>query len=205
MVALDGVLLLDDPGQPCYTGNPAERNIFRSGRSHSSFKLEGHEPNPIDPGKLFELADLTNATITTWKPEAGLMAGRHEGYHRLNPALTAERQVELRNGVLTVEDSLTAAQGGAAIPPIILSFVCAIGVAPLCLGNGTVILAAHGRRFRLQMPGAPWLTVVEATGYAPGFGWRESTMAIRARLAKPQLDAQGRIAWSWSLRPEPGA
>jgi hypothetical protein len=105
----DGVDILADPGNYCYHGEPAWREWFRSTGAHNTIEIGGVSQSESGGPFLWN----SQATTTTLSTEIGEQAvqtwsAEHDGYQRLNPAVTHRRSATLDSPGrrLTVVDNL---------------------------------------------------------------------------------------------------
>jgi len=101
-----GELVIADPGTFCYTGDPVQRNLFRSTRAHATVTVDGQEQSPFLPGRLFALPDAAAATALVQASSANgaQFVGQHRGYERLG--VLHRREVRLGGGALIAFDHL---------------------------------------------------------------------------------------------------
>ena len=66
---IEGKDLLVDPGTYCYTGNPVQRNKFRSVRNHNTLNWLNIEPCSLEKG-LFTLKEEGKLTIEDYKVDS---------------------------------------------------------------------------------------------------------------------------------------
>jgi hypothetical protein len=126
----DGKPVVVDPGTYVYSGNAAERNLFRSTRAHNSVVVDGEEQNRFWPGLLFRMMDDTRSDAKVWRAgtEHVRFLGEHSGYRRLRGRVGVKRQVELdlRRETLLVCDTLS----GKGTHTLEWFFHLAPGIAP---------------------------------------------------------------------------
>ncbi|MCL5289116.1 MAG: heparinase II/III family protein [Acidobacteria bacterium] len=106
----DGRPVVVDPGTYLYSGNAAERNLFRSTRAHNTVVVDGEEQNRFWPGLLFRMMDDTRSDARIWRAGAERVefVGEHSGYRRLRGKLNVTRRVALdpRREMLFMGDTL---------------------------------------------------------------------------------------------------
>jgi len=115
--AFDGRPIVVDPGLPCYAGDPAARNLFRSTRYHNTIEIAGAEQNRFWPALLFRIVDDTRSRTDQWRSDASgtFFAGSHSGYVRLPEHALVHRNLRLTIGdTLAMHDAVELA-GPAAI------------------------------------------------------------------------------------------
>jgi hypothetical protein len=126
----DGKPVVVDPGTYLYSGDAAERNVFRSTRAHNTVMVDGEEQNRFWPGLLFRMMDDTRSDAKVWR--AGLerveFVGEHAGYQRLRGKVGVTRRVALdrRGDILFVGDALR----GTGTHKLEWFFHLAPGIAP---------------------------------------------------------------------------
>lgn len=107
-----GAPVVVDPGSVTYTRDPAVRNALRSTAAHNTVEVDGEEINPIDPNRLFSLADQSNARAEVFQRGAEIdrLIVAHDGYRRLENGGTLERTLILdkRERALSVVDAFFA-------------------------------------------------------------------------------------------------
>jgi hypothetical protein len=110
--ALDGRGIVVDPGLPCYSGDPAARNLFRSTRYHNTVEVAGAEQNRFWPALLFRIVDDTRSRTEEWRADAAgaSFAGFHSGYLRLPQRAAVRRELRVTSDdTLTVQDAVELA------------------------------------------------------------------------------------------------
>jgi heparinase II/III-like protein len=165
--SLDGRGVILDPGLPCYAGDPAMRNLFRSTRYHNSVEVAGAEQNRFWPALLFRIVDDTRSRIDHWRAdESGTsFAGFHSGYLRLPERTLVRREMRLASDdTLAVRDSVELA-GAAALA---WHFHCApeISIEPAAHESGAAVSAAAGMNLHSRWRLGPALLAVY-TGFPP--------------------------------------
>jgi hypothetical protein len=80
-----GHTFITDCGSYGYSGDPQERNRFRSTACHNTARIDGVEINRFDPNRLFWLEDDAKPKILQWlsRPEYDFLSAAHFGYRRL--------------------------------------------------------------------------------------------------------------------------
>jgi hypothetical protein len=104
-LALNGQVLVIDPGTYVYTADPVERNRFRSTAFHSTLRIDGLEQNELRDDDLFLMADRTRAEMLA--SDATSFEGRHHGF----PGAIHTRLLELHGDELHVRDTVESAVG----------------------------------------------------------------------------------------------
>jgi hypothetical protein len=80
-----GHTFITDCGSFTYSGNPQERNRFRSTACHNTARIDAAEINRFDPDALFTLENDAKPKILQWltRPECDFLSAAHFGYMRL--------------------------------------------------------------------------------------------------------------------------
>ena len=178
----DGRLVVCDPGSPCYTCHPEERDRFRSTRAHATIVVDGREQAPMPPGRPFALPDAARATRVTFGRER--FAGEHRGYARLG--VVHRREIELLEDAVRVHDQLLGT-GAHAIElrfpfpstdararpptPFELRWLEALGAPALSVGSHGVEIGPSDAPLALLVvvSGLELQPSLEDTGYSPGY------------------------------------
>lgn len=108
-LSLAGVPVIVDSGTYSYSGDPRARNRFRAAAAHNVIVLDGEEPSPIDPARLFELAPTAGCELEQWSesPERAELTVLARDYSRLPQPLLVRRRFTLTDRAgLSVEDEL---------------------------------------------------------------------------------------------------
>jgi hypothetical protein len=153
-LALNGQVLVIDPGTYVYTADPVERNRFRSTAFHSTLRIDGLEQNELRDDDLFLMADRTRAEMLA--SDAMSFEGRHHGF----PGATHTRRLQLHGDELQVRDTVESAIGHE----LEWTFPLAPGV------EDRLEISAEGLDF-----------VREQGWYSPRYGVRVPTTFLRAR------------------------
>jgi hypothetical protein len=153
-LALNGQVLVIDPGTYVYTADPVERNRFRSTAFHSTLRIDGLEQNELRDDDLFLMADRTRAEMLA--SDATSFEGRHHGF----PGAIHTRRLELHGDELHVRDTVESAIGHE----LEWTFPLAPGA------EDRLEISAEGLDFR---PEQGW--------YSPRYGVRVPTTFLRAR------------------------
>jgi hypothetical protein len=153
-LALNGQVLVIDPGTYVYTADPVERNRFRSTAFHSTLRIDGLEQNELRDDDLFLVADRTRAEMLA--SDATSFEGRHHGF----PGAIHTRRLELHGDELHVRDTVESAIGHE----LEWTFPLAPGA------EDRLEISAEGLDFR---PEQGW--------YSPRYGVRVPTTFLRAR------------------------
>ena len=193
----DGCPIVVDPGLPCYSTDPAARNLFRSTRYHNTVEIAGAEQNRFWPALLFRIVDDTRSHTHEWSAGDGgaTFIGSHSGYARL-----AERAIVRRQLCLTPDDTLAVLDlvelAGAA--PVAWYFHFAPGIDPKPMTNASPALPVLGMvlhsRWQLgPMQLAVWTAfpprVLESSA---GMGWIAPHFG--KKVEAPTLEFRGNFA-----------
>lgn len=96
-VSVDGVPLLVDPGQYCYTPWPQMRNAFRSVSAHNTIMIDTAEQSPVFfPTRMsYSMIDQANPRCLAWEvtPTGSRFVGKHSGYRRLRGGGDHQREI----------------------------------------------------------------------------------------------------------------
>lgn len=100
----DGTPWIIDPGTPCYTGDPALRNLFRSTAAHNTVMVDRREIAEF-AGLWRVREDRTATEVLVFDPDANLVRARHHAYReRDRGGVIHEREIRLeQNGVRIVD------------------------------------------------------------------------------------------------------
>ena len=92
-LAVNGSLMLQDPGTFTYTGSSELRNLFRGSSSHNALTLDG-EPQSVPDGP-FTWRSVASCSTDAWlsHPRFDFVSGRHDGYQRLTAPATHVRSI----------------------------------------------------------------------------------------------------------------
>ncbi len=112
-----GVDVLVDPGTYDYFTYPDYRAYFRSTKAHNTVEIDGLDQSRMQG--LFLWGSRADAKCVEWKPtdNGGLFIGEHNGYQRLDDAVTHRRTVELNGetGELLIHDDIIASGSHEAV------------------------------------------------------------------------------------------
>lgn len=169
--ALDGELLIVDPGCFVYTASPAERNAFRSTAYHNTPQVAGEEINRfVRPDYLWTLHCDARPDVRLWETGEGrtTIVMSHSGYERLRPPVRPVRRIELDHAAhrLTIEDWFEGRGAQVRIP--------------LHLALGVSAAPDSDQMFRLQTSSGiymlswecagEWSCEIQASRLAPIYG-----------------------------------
>jgi len=112
-VSACGTSFIVDPGSYVYTADLHERHLFRSTAYHSTVQIDGVEQNTTDEQTAFVIGDEAHPRALKWETnaDADQVVAEHDGYRRLNRAVTHRRSVRLdkTNRFWMVEDEFIGA------------------------------------------------------------------------------------------------
>jgi heparinase II/III-like protein len=112
-VSACGTSFILDPGSYVYTADLHERHLFRSTAYHSTVQIDSVEQNTTDEQTPFVIGDEAHPRVVEWETTADFdyVVAEHDGYRRLNRALTHRRSVRFdkTNRFWMVEDEFTGA------------------------------------------------------------------------------------------------
>jgi uncharacterized heparinase superfamily protein len=104
----DGATFITDCGSYVYTGNPKERNAFRSTASHNTGRVDQCEMNRFEPDSLFHLENDAKPKVLQWltRPEFDYLSCAHFGFTRLKSPVVHQRRFLLDrvSDYLIIED-----------------------------------------------------------------------------------------------------
>ena len=111
-VSACGTSFLSDPGTFVYTGDCAQRHLFRSTGYHSTIEIDGAEQNTIEVETPFRMADETRPRVLHWETgeDRDIVVAEHYGYRKLpNGPITHRRTVSIdkRERYWVIEDTLS--------------------------------------------------------------------------------------------------
>ena len=94
-VSACGTSFIVDPGSYVYTADLHERHLFRTTAYHSTVQIDGVEQNTTDEQTPFVIGDEAHPRALKWETnaEADQVIAEHDGYRRLNRAVTHRRSV----------------------------------------------------------------------------------------------------------------
>ena len=166
-INVDGKDLIVDPGTYCYTGNPPERNRFRSVHNHNTLSWENIEPCSLERG-LFRLPEEGTLTVNPQIINHGssVISGIYEYGGRFH-----RRTISVDNIQKTIK-----IEDNCSHPNAIITFIIAPGVD---LSYVTFGFSLNNTRFYFE--GISSFTE-EVTSYSPGYGVKQSVKVLRAHL-----------------------
>jgi Heparinase II/III-like protein/Heparinase II/III N-terminus len=192
----DGVSLIVDPGSFVYTSDFDARNLFRSTACHNTLCVDGTEQNEMRPEWIFRLFETANAEHVSFDDRADAIeyVGRHHGYERLPDPVTHERVVRLHKatGALEIVDRLH----GRGDHELRWHFHLAPGVAAEPVGETTIVLSVHGRRWLLTLSSGLRAAVGPAA-YSPSYGVKVPCLAIDATT---HASIDGHREWAFAIQ-----
>ena len=110
-VSACGTNFIGDPGTFVYTGDYAQRQLFRSTGYHSTVEIDRQEQNTIEEAKPFRIADEARPQVLSWETgeRRDYVEAEHYGYLKLaDGAITHRRAVtfDKRDRYWLIEDTL---------------------------------------------------------------------------------------------------
>ena len=181
--AFDGHAVLVDPGLPCYSSDPAARNLFRSTRYHNTIEIAGAEQNRFWPALLFRIVDDTRSRTREWSVgDAGAtFIGSHSGYARLPERALVRRELRVTpDDTLAVHDLVEL----AAAAPLAWYFHFSPGVVPqpMCAAPSSLLV--------------PGMNLHSC--------WRLGPVLLSAWTAFPPSELESQVCMGW-IAPHFGA
>ena len=174
--------LLVDGGSYIYTRDPAARNLFRSTAQHNTVTVSGNEQNDFAADALFRMDQEGD---TFWEAPLNKdgfsgIEGRHTAYARLDPPVTHNRRVLVRNedGIVLIDDLLD----GGAEHALRWHFLLYPGVEAEIEGREIRFQGPHGGGRMSVSVEMPWR--LEEGWYSSGYGRRESTLALVGEISQ---------------------
>ena len=147
--AADGMTWLVDPGTFVYAADPVTRDQFRSTAAHNTVTVDGAEQSLS--GHPFAWRTVTDAAVTAFSDDGvcAVIAGAHQGYHRLPDPVTHRRAIEFcrHRTQLTIRDQFTA----RAEHRYTLRFHFAPGCVVTASENGVRARAPQGRSLSIRL------------------------------------------------------
>jgi hypothetical protein len=176
-VAIDGDLLVVDPGTYLYTAAPAQRNLYRSTRMHSTPQPGNAEISPISGSSfgLFTLTDRSGSQLRALGENS--LAASHDGFgHRL--AMNAELSAGCLAVAYSGEETLYTMRWHLA--PGVCADATAVGAE----------LTVVGRRYLLSTGTRPRIGSYQ---YSPAYGKKQLALVVEAQFMRRYQWAIGRI------------
>lgn len=114
-VSACGTSFLSDPGTFVYTGDCAQRHLFRSTGYHSTVEVDAMEQNTIEVETPFRMADESRPRVLHWETadDRDIVVAEHYGYRKLaNGPITHRRTVSFdkRDRYWLIEDTLSGTE-----------------------------------------------------------------------------------------------
>jgi hypothetical protein len=100
--------IIIDPGAYIYTGDPKNRNLFRSTEMHNTIRIDRIEQNKFYPNILFYMENDTKAKLIQFKEKRNetVFRGEHFGYKRLKNPVIHQRSIIYNKEEIKIEDNL---------------------------------------------------------------------------------------------------
>lgn len=102
-----GEAMLIDPGTYTYTGSAQERDWFRGSSAHNTLMIDGHSSS--EGAGPFSWNSIARCETTEWitRPRFDYVSGMHDGYSRLNTAVSHVRSILfLKGDYCVVQDDI---------------------------------------------------------------------------------------------------
>jgi uncharacterized heparinase superfamily protein len=177
--------ILVDPGTYAYTSDAAARHAFRSTRAHNTVAVAGHEINPIDQGRVFELPQFAHPQVLIQDESEAIvrLVASHDGYRRLTPPVVHQRTflLDREHPSLRVSDELLGT--GDQIATSWLHF--APGTTLTAQGQASFMVSCAEVRLQLAVDGAAEIELLE--------GWVSDRFGVRAAAPVLALGLRGSL------------
>jgi hypothetical protein len=97
-----------DTGAYTYTGDPENRNLFRSTEMHNTIRIDRREQNKLYSNVLFYMENNTKAKLIQFKEKGNeiIFKGKHFGYERLKDSVIHQRSIIYNKKEIKIEDIL---------------------------------------------------------------------------------------------------
>lgn len=184
-LSLFGSRFLVNTGTSIYESSP-DRYWERSTTAHNTVVVDGHDSSEV--WSSFRVARRASPRDLHASHDSGsvVLAGSHNGYHRLPGRVTHRRHWSLKSSSLEIIDRLdgswTSAEAIWLLHP-------ATKIRAVSGDRIECVLGGHSVRLELEGGDA----VVEEAYWAPEFGRRLPTMRIRCDFTSDQLKSH----WLW--------
>ena len=196
-ISFAGQWLIGDPGTGAYNQSVAERDYFRSSRSHSVVRVTGVDQ--LVPHRTFRWAHRAVGVLgePVWLDDATVMWAVHDAYTRLTPARRVARVVVVRSDGVWVTDHVEG-------PPTTATLTLPLHPAAQWDGDTRSVHIAD-QHFRVDLP--PDASVTSARGMTQPFaGWWSKTYGTTepATILDVRSMTQRPIRWGISVAHLPG-
>ena len=156
-LAVEGRLLLQDPGTFTYTGSSELRDLFRGSSSHNALTIDG-EPQSVPDGP-FTWRSVAGCSTDAWlrHQRFDFVSGRHDGYQRLPvPAIHVRSILFLKHDYWIMRDQILSSGEHDAD----LWFHFTPAVQPEIEAAGFITETGHESRFEIATfaAGGTWKT-----------------------------------------------
>lgn len=164
-----------DSGTFCYTSDPAERNLHRSGRAHNVLLFAGHDqaifsgpetfdvPLFNDVGMQLLCGESNEPTFDMW----------HDGFSRLVDAALLSRTVHCFDAGIKCRDTVA----GSGRYRVELVFNLSPGLTCEVI-QGTVLVSASGMLLCTVIPPSGWMTTTESAWYSASYADRQASTRL---------------------------
>ncbi len=178
-VAVAGTMVLQDAGTFTYVAEPALRDQFRSGMSHSTVTLAG-ESSAVPAGP-FRWAHRSEAEFEAWKSSSAFdfVAGRQRGFRQLGADIVHRRQVLwLRQWrCWIIRDRFEGTEA-----PFAAHFHCAPGIIVAARRNTALFRESGANLMRLDVLAASCDLTVGESLFSPVYGARETVQSLTVQV-----------------------
>jgi hypothetical protein len=184
----NGLTFITDCGSYIYSGNPKERNAFRSTASHNTARIDGCEINRFDADSLFVLQNDAKPRVLRWltRPEFDYLCAAHFGYTRLESSVVHRRSFFLDrvSGYLIIGDRFEGE--GEHLFEVFFHFFPGVQVEPTASGGFSA--RASGAAISLEFPATDqWGKSLEHGWVSEGYGkkQRSNKLTLASRRSAP--------------------
>jgi len=183
-----GTTFISDCGSYIYSGNPGERNVFRSTASHNTGRVDRCEINQFDPNSLFALENDAKPKVLQWltRPEFDYLRAVHFGYTRLKPSVVHQRSYLLDRvfECLIIEDRFEGE--GEHLFEVFFHFFLDVRVEQRAEGGFRAQASGSAICLDFLMAGS-WKTNIESGWISEGYGKKRpsSTLVAASRQNAP--------------------
>lgn len=178
----DGVPIVVDSGTYAYTFDVAARNAFRSTAAHNAIEVDGQEINPIDPTRVFELAQVASISVEEWTstPDSVVFKGSHDGYARLGvPSHRRIVHLDRQTDAVKIIDRVSGNGAHRAVARLHLAAGTSVD-----LTDTDAIVACDGARLTVSFEGVDQVQIVDGA-VSDSYGARASAPILQALVERP--------------------